>query len=129
MPKKKVLVVDDELELRDGIRDWLGECGYQVETAETGNDALERMKKNLPHLILLDVSMPDKDGFEVLDHLKRDPETSSIPVIMLSGQTGTHFIMKACEMKATDYITKPFEEDELLRLIRKYENDSFSPRC
>ena len=125
---KKLLVVDDEQGMREGLQDWLGECGYYVETAGTGDDALERMKENLPHLILLDVSMPDKDGFQVLEHLKSNPRTSSIPVIMLSARCETDFIIRAKNMRATDYVTKPFEENDLLEIIRRYENDSFFSR-
>jgi two-component system, OmpR family, alkaline phosphatase synthesis response regulator PhoP len=125
---KKLLVIDDERDVREGLQEWLEDCGYYVATAANGDEGLRNAGKNRPHLILLDIAMPERDGFEVLQRLKENAATALIPVIMLTAKAESSFIFRAQQLQATDYVTKPFDEDQLLALIRKYDSDSYSYR-
>ena len=120
--RKTILVIDDEVGILEEMKLWLEEYGYNVVTASNGMAGLEKLNEITPHLIILDILMPRMDGFEVLLKLKDDFKTSSIPVIMLTAKRETGSIFKAQEMRATDYILKPFVPEELLRLIRIHEN-------
>ena len=117
---KKILVVDDEENIRKLLEARLKANQYLVITASTGAEALEKAESEAPDLILLDIMMPELDGLEVLRKLKSKFETSSIPVIMLTGKMDTGTIFNAQELEAKDYIIKPFEPQELLDLIKKY---------
>ncbi|HAH20773.1 MAG: hypothetical protein A2Y00_02780 [Omnitrophica WOR_2 bacterium GWF2_43_52] len=117
---KKILVVDDEENIRKLIETRLKANQYNVITASNGAEALEKAESEAPDLILLDIMMPELDGLEVLRKLKSKFETSSIPVIMLTGKMDTGTILSAQDLEAKDYIIKPFEPQELLNLIKKY---------
>ena len=119
---KTIMLIDDEVDLLEELGSWLHEHGYKVVTAKSGKEGLARLKEISPHLIVLDVIMPSMDGFEVLSELKKDSKTSSIPVIMFTAKGETASIMKALQMRATDYIIKPFDANALLSMIRRYEN-------
>ncbi|MFH1046125.1 MAG: response regulator [Candidatus Omnitrophota bacterium] len=116
----KILVIDDELNIVKVIASRLRANAYEVVTAANGQEGLEKAQGEKPDLIILDVLMPGMNGFEVLQKLKIGQETSAIPVIMLTceGQTGN--IFQAKDSRAIDYIIKPFDPEELLRLIRRY---------
>ena len=120
MPKT-IMVVDDEKEVLNEMEAWLGDQGYRVVTANNAEEGLQKLDLNSAHLVLLDINMPKKDGLAMLSDLKRNAKTAAIPVIMLTARVETSSILEAMEMKACDYMTKPFAEDELLRLIRRYE--------
>ena len=125
MPKT-IFVIDDEPDVRAGMKAWLGDYGYYVVTAEDGEEGLERLNTIRPDLILLDITMPRRNGFDFLSRIKRNPDTSNIPVIMLTASMDANSIFKSQQLKATDYVSKPFDEKELLRLIRKYDGDFYS---
>ena len=116
----KILVVDDEEHIVQMIESRLSANGYEVITAYNGKQALERAKVEMPDLILLDLMMPDIDGFSVLRKLKCEFETMHIPVIMLTCRADSDSIFKAQDLKSTDYIIKPFKPDELLKLIKRH---------
>ena len=118
---KTIMVVDDEKEVLDEMEAWLGDLGYQVMTAKNAEEGMRKLDRSSAHLLLLDINMPKKDGLSMLSELKRNIKTSAIPVIMLTARVETGAILEAMEMKACDYVTKPFNEEELLRLIRRYE--------
>ncbi len=118
---KTIMVVDDEKDVLEEIEIWLGEQGYRVLTAENADEGIEKLIENSAHLLLLDINMPKQGGLEMLAALKRNSQTASIPVIMLTARVETNAIMQAMEMKACDYGTKPFNERELLNLLRRYE--------
>ena len=118
---KTIIIIDDERDVLEEIQVWLEEEGYRVVTADNAEEGMEKLDKIAAHLLLLDINMPQKDGLEILSELKRNSNTASLPVIMLTARIETSSIMQAMEMKACDYVTKPFSEDELLRLIRRYE--------
>ena len=110
-----ILVVDDETRMIRFIRLNLEQDGFQVISAHNGYDALEQVRSQLPNLVLLDVMMPDLDGFEVLQRIR---EQSSIPVIMLTAKGEEDDRVRGLELGADDYITKPFSPRELVSRVR-----------
>ena len=114
---KKILVVDDEPYLAEMMANRLEANRYTVVTALSGRDALDQVAKVKPDLILLDILMPDMDGYQILRRLKEDPKTQSLPVIMLTVKKWSEDIKKAMESGASDYIVKPFSPAEVLKKI------------
>ena len=115
--KKKILVVDDEGDILHFLELVLREKGYEVATASSGHEALTRAQMAKPDLILLDIMMPQMDGWEVLKLLRVDDETSDIPVAMLSARTEAKDRVQGLQEGAVDYICKPFSLHELLGKI------------
>ena len=113
--KFRILVVDDERRMVGFIRLNLEQDGFEVIEAYNGAEALERMRDSLPDLILLDVMMPDIDGFEVLRTIR---EVNQVPVIMLTAKGEEDDKVKGLELGADDYITKPFSPRELVSRVR-----------
>ena len=113
--KKRILVVDDEPRMRRFVRMNLDLEGYAVLEAENGLVALQRLRDNEPDLVILDVAMPDLDGFETLGHIR---EVSMVPVIMLTVKGDEEDRVRGLDLGADDYITKPFSPRELLSRIR-----------
>jgi DNA-binding response OmpR family regulator len=112
---RKILVVDDEERMVRFIRLNLEHDGFQVIEAYNGTQAINKARSNLPDLVLLDVMMPDLDGFEVLRVLR---EISSVPVIMLTAKGEEEDRVRGLELGADDYITKPFSPRELVSRVR-----------
>lgn len=112
---RRILVVDDEVRMVRFIRLNLEHDGFQVIEAYNGLQALERMRTNLPDLVLLDVMMPDIDGFEVLRTIR---EVSQVPVIMLTAKGEEDDRVRGLELGADDYITKPFSPREMVSRVR-----------
>ena len=110
-----ILVVDDEKRMVRFIRLNLEQDGFQVISAYNGTDALDQVRKNLPNMVLLDVMMPDIDGFEVLKKIRL---ASSIPVIMLTAKGEEDDRIRGLELGADDYVTKPFSPRELVSRVR-----------
>ena len=119
---KTILVVDDEPVVRQVVHDYLLLRRYNVLTAADGQAALALLASTpqLPHLILLDVMMPGLDGFEVLARLKRDDRTKKIPVIMLTARGETSAIFQSQDLRATDYVIKPVDLEELVEVIQRH---------
>ncbi len=113
--KYRILVVDDEKRMVGFIRLNLEQDGFIVIEAFNGTQALDRLRDSLPDLILLDVMMPDMDGFEVLQTIR---EVSAVPVIMLTAKGEENDKVKGLELGADDYITKPFSPRELASRIK-----------
>lgn len=108
-----ILVVEDEDFLRKPLKDTLELEGYDVDTASDGEEAMKRIEKKKPDLILLDLLMPKKDGFFVLEELSKNPEWKLIPIVVLSNLGGDEEIKRALSMGAKDYFVKaqhPIEE-------------------
>ncbi|MFA5101439.1 MAG: response regulator [Candidatus Omnitrophota bacterium] len=120
--KTKILVVDDEPDVRDYLKKRLEGRGYIVETAADGDEGLEAARQHVPDLILLDVLMPNKDGFSMLQDLQADPALRRITVIMATAKSQTKDIYYGQDLGATDYLIKPIDFDVLLKYIRKYAN-------
>lgn len=113
-----VLIVDDNPANLGVLSDTLDQAGLEVWVAQSGRIALERVKYALPHLILLDVMMPEVDGFETCRQLKANPETQDIPVIFMTALSDTENKVEGFQLGAVDYITKPFQQEEVLARIQ-----------
>ena len=116
LKRRKILVVDDEERMVRFIRLNLEHDGFIVAEAFNGKQALQRLRDSTPDLILLDVMMPDLDGFEVLEMIR---EISNVPVIMLTAKGEENDRVRGLELGADDYITKPFSPRELVLRVRK----------
>ncbi|MGH7342219.1 MAG: response regulator, partial [Candidatus Rokuibacteriota bacterium] len=114
----RVLVAEDEGDVAELIRYHLTKDGYDVIFARTGAEALKVAREDKPDLILLDIMIPQMNGWEVCRCLKRDPETAPTPVIMVSGRAEEGDKILGFELGADDYVTKPFSPRELLARIR-----------
>ncbi|HEX2989224.1 MAG TPA: response regulator, partial [Anaerolineales bacterium] len=109
-----ILIIDDEPALRLGLAAKIKRQGYEVVTASDGLDGLQKAKECLPDLILSDVMMPPPNGFELRRLMSQDPKLASIPFIFLTARTGVGDRVSGIRDGADDYITKPFETEELL---------------
>lgn len=114
----KILVVDDEPSIVDVLTRFLSREGYNVITAANGREALERVRQDPPDLILLDVTMPELDGFAVCQQLKEDQRTALIPITMLTGLDDREHRTRGIDAGADDFLTKPFEQSILRARIR-----------
>ncbi len=114
MEKQKILLVDDEEDILDFLELILEEQGYSVIKASSGREALAAAQMHRPELILLDVMMPEMDGWEVLKLLKADEEITDIPVAMLTARTEMKDKIQGLQEGAIDYICKPFATKDLL---------------
>jgi len=113
----KVLVVDDVPTNVMLVQAILKKEGYTILTCDNGPKALAIAQEEHPHLILLDIMMPEMDGYEVLQHLKSNPETNDIPVIIMSALSDMQSIVKGYQLGAIEYVTKPFQREELLKRV------------
>lgn len=113
-----ILIVDDQPDLAAMMADVLGDAGYATRIAADGRRALADVQANPPDLLVLDVQMPELDGFELASMLKSDPATATIPIIMLSAQDGRGARLIGLESGAEDYLCKPVDPAELLAKIR-----------
>ncbi len=115
MQKKEILVVDDERNIRDTLEGILLDEGYNVQKAETGREAMRKLKEHLPDLVLLDIWLPEIDGLEVLQKtLKKNPETR---IVMMSGHASIDTAVKATRIGAKAFIEKPISMDEFLETV------------
>jgi two-component system cell cycle response regulator len=108
IPATSLLVVDDHSMNRIMLSRYITKLGYQASLAENGRQALEKLQAEPFDLVLLDVQMPEMDGYEVLEHLKADPRLRDIPVIMISAVEELESVVKCIELGAQDYLPKPF---------------------
>lgn len=116
----KVLIVDDIPENLQVLSNVLYQQGIEVGFATSGEQALEAIENIMPDLILLDVQMPEMDGFEVCNKLKSLPKTKNIPIIFLTAKTDQEDIIRGFEIGAVDYITKPFQSQELVSRVKTH---------
>jgi DNA-binding response OmpR family regulator len=117
--KPKILVVDDEPEAVELLEFNLKQAGYVVSTAGDGAEALKRARTQTPDMIVLDVMLPEMDGFEICKSLRLDSSTAKIPIIMLTAKAAEIDRVLGLELGADDYLTKPFSPRELLLRIKK----------
>ncbi|MHB9111147.1 MAG: response regulator transcription factor [Thermoleophilia bacterium] len=117
MTSGKVLVVDDEPGICDIVCLNLEGEGYEAECAHSGREALDKIKTEPPDLVILDIMMPEVDGWEVLSFIKGDPATSDIPVILLSAKSEEISKLLGFQLGAQDYVTKPFSVRELIARV------------
>jgi len=120
---KKILLIEDEPTLQKAIGRYLEQEGYEIENALDGDIGLEIAKRNKPDLILLDIILPKKDGFEVLKELKEDETTKDIPVIILTNLEGDSDVEKALSLGATTYLVKAnYRLEEISKKIKETLN-------
>jgi DNA-binding response OmpR family regulator len=110
----KILVIDDEPEITDIVKAFLTNAGYQVMVENSPVNAIERAKKFKPNLVLLDIMMPFMDGYEVCSALKKDSQTTNIPVLFLTGKDATDDGGKVFESGGDLFVKKPFSCERLL---------------
>jgi chemosensory pili system protein ChpA (sensor histidine kinase/response regulator) len=115
-----VMVVDDSLTVRKITSRMLAREGYEVATAKDGVDALQQLQDTKPDCILLDVEMPRMDGFEFARNVRADEATKGIPIIMITSRTADKHRNHAIEIGVNEYMGKPYQEDQLLALIKRY---------
>jgi two-component system, OmpR family, response regulator VicR len=117
---KRILCVEDEPEMIDLIRLILGRRGFDVKGAAGGTEGLKMVREDLPDLVLLDLMMPDMDGWEVYQQMKADDKTRNIPVIVVTAKAqNIDRVLGIHIAKVDDYITKPFSPQELLTSVEK----------
>ena len=115
--EKTILVIDDNTDIRENTAEILELAGYRTFTAENGKQGVEVAMKEKPSVIVCDIMMPELDGYGVLHLLRKNPDTQNIPFIFLTAKTERSDFRKGMEMGADDYITKPFEDIELLNAV------------
>lgn len=116
---KHILVVDDDKQILKQMEKQLKDKGFEVSTAVNGKEALEKIEKETPDVITLDVMMPEMDGYETCYHLKENPKTSKIPVIMVTSRGKMKAKLASFSFGADFYIAKPFEIEDLLGVVKK----------
>ncbi len=133
MNKGRILVVEDDFDISNMLRIYFTGQGFEVSVAPRGGDALELTRRSLPHLIVLDIMLPDMDGYSVCKELRTTTRTSHIPIIFLTQKDERSDKIAGLELGADDYITKPFDIEELkLRvtnaIARQERENSLDPR-
>jgi chemosensory pili system protein ChpA (sensor histidine kinase/response regulator) len=115
-----VMVVDDSLTVRKITSRMLTREGFEVATAKDGVDGLQQLQDIEPDIILLDIEMPRMDGFEFARNVRADQKTKHIPIIMITSRTADKHRNHAIELGVNEYMGKPYQEEQLLTLIRQY---------
>lgn len=119
MTKHKILIIDDDHLILKKMREILEENGYEVIDADNGEKGLILAMKMLPQLVVLDVEMPKMRGWEVCKLLKHNPRSQNIFVLMITSRNEVADILVAMQQGADDYLTKPFENEELLIRVKR----------
>lgn len=118
MSDNMILVVDDEPGIVDIARANLEGLGYRVISAGNGLEALELIRQESPDLVILDILMPEVDGWDVLERVEADPEMAGIPIIMLTARVSDEDVLRGLESGAVEYMTKPFYPQELVAAVK-----------
>jgi len=124
MGKARLLVVEDDFDISNMLRIYFTSQGYDVDVAARGSEALGRTRQVMPHLIILDIMLPDIDGYEVCRRLRTNTRTSHVPVIFLTQKDERSDRLQGLELGADDYITKPFDIEELKWRVQNAINRS-----
>jgi CheY-like chemotaxis protein len=119
MNKARLLIVEDDNDISTMLRIYFTGLGFEVDTALRGSIALEKTRQNMPHLIVLDIMLPDIDGFEVCRILRTNTRTSHVPIIFLTQKDERSDKLQGLELGADDYITKPFDIEELKLRVQR----------
>lgn len=119
MSKARLLIVEDDIDISKMLRIYFSSLQYDVDTALRGTEALEKTRQSLPHLIVLDIMLPDIDGFEVCRILRTHTRTSHVPIIFLTQKDERSDKLQGLELGADDYITKPFDIEELKLRVQR----------
>jgi DNA-binding response OmpR family regulator len=126
--RKKILVVEDNTDLIEFLRLSLKEAGFTVSTAQTGVEALKKIRAAPPDLIVLDLVLPELDGFAVCESLRQDSATAAIPILLLSGLSSEFARFTGLESGAHEFVTKPVSPDHLVSRIRHWLQQPQHPR-
>ncbi|MBI4179440.1 response regulator [bacterium] len=118
----KILICDDDVNMTKMTQFLLKKDGYEVVTAADGVDLVNLVKRESPGVILLDLALPNKDGYQILQELKADAETAPVPVIVMSGYEKPEYVDGAIQLGAADYVVKPFKADALREKLGKLFN-------
>jgi CheY-like chemotaxis protein len=118
--KRCILLIEDNESIRENTAEFLDLCGYEMLVATDGNEGFEMIRVKKPDLILCDILMPNMNGYDFLQAVKKDDGLSSIPVIFFTAYSETVDVQKGLQMGAADYIIKPFDPELLVTLIQKY---------
>ena len=121
---KRVLIVDDEANIVAALDYLLRRSGYEVSAAATGDEALRQVEAFAPDLVLLDVMMPQKSGYEVCRRIRERPEWAAVKIVMLSAKGREAEVSKGMSLGADLYVTKPFSNAELVARIRELLGDA-----
>lgn len=113
----KILLIEDDVTVRENTAELLELSGYEVITASNGKQGVEKAYEHNPDIIVCDIMMPEMDGYGVLQELSKEPQTANVPFIFLSAKTEHKDIRKGMDLGADDYLTKPFEEEDLLSAL------------
>jgi DNA-binding response OmpR family regulator len=124
----KIMIVDDDESIVNLLTTILEVEGFQTIEAQNGREALERLRREDPDLILLDIMMPEMDGYEFLSCLRSNPSTQHLPVIMVTAKSGKMDILRGWRSGADEYITKPFEPSVLINTIKSLIGKSITQR-
>ncbi|UCE66327.1 MAG: response regulator [Candidatus Zixiibacteriota bacterium] len=116
--KHKILVIDDEPEITDIVKAFLANAGYEVIVENSPVNAVEKAKKSKPNLVLLDIMMPFMDGYEVCAALKKEPDTTDIPVLFLTGKDANDDGGRVFESGGDLFVKKPFSCERLLQMVK-----------
>ena len=117
--EKRILVVDDDPDVVEVVESWLKTGGYEVYTAYTGKEGLQKCRMLRPDAVILDIIMPDIDGSSVAEEIKDDPVTSKIPIIFLTGAVKSSEVPKSHIVGGQYFIAKPFNGEDLLKMLRQ----------
>mgnify|MGYP000464670907 CR=1 FL=1 len=126
--KPVVMVVDDSITIRKVTSRVLENHALEVMTAQDGVDAVEKLHERVPDLMLLDIEMPRMDGYELLQHVRADARLRHVPIVMITSRAGQKHRKKAREAGANDYLTKPYQEPELVEKVGELLNIELTPR-
>ena len=127
--KYKILVVDDDRVYLEVTGKMLKKANYSIQTATRGFDALDEIKQNPPDLLLLDLMLPDIDGMNICKMLKQDSSLNHIPIIMVTGKNQVGEMVAGLKTGADDYISKPFDSENLLAFDTKPGRERFPDLC
>jgi two-component system alkaline phosphatase synthesis response regulator PhoP len=129
---QRILVVDDDTEIVRLLRAYLEQAGYRVFVAYTGSEAMRAVRSERPDLILLDVMMPERDGWEVTRIVRADPNLASTPIIILTARVADEDKVVGLELGADDYVTKPFNPREVVArvraVLRRAQGEAVAPK-
>jgi DNA-binding response OmpR family regulator len=123
MAQQKILIVDDELSILIPLQFLMEKCGYQAVLAQSGKEAIDKISESKPDLILLDIMLPDLDGYEIYEIIRRNQAWESIKVIFLTAKNREVDIARGLTLGAEAYITKPFSNTRLVEKIKELLDD------
>ena len=118
VPVKRILVIDDDTKLRSRCAELLRLEGYEVFEARNGREGVDRARRDVPDLVLCDITMPEMNGHRVLETLRSEPKTAHLPFVFLTGWNEVEDVRTGMNLGADDYLTKPMSPDELLAAVR-----------